>query len=323
MQVGRPVVVNHDARRRATGASDFRDRRRRGPESVVERLPWCSSGRQGAAAAMRKDQRGRLSRDRRRGGARRERVYNIMRRSHLTHSSRRGGISPSDATFRLSPADRISFHGGHRDPRRTARDPAIVRGRSSRKSATTSCASCRPARRCSRHHRLRRDGHSAARQRHPVAPQLHPPRPARPGEEPHPARPGRSARRADSGGARLRDSRRPAGAAVRGVPRARRARRRSPCRSRWLPRDARYVEKLATPDVTIADMVGDIDPIKAAQAGLNLSDELTMHYGLLPRANRGIFADQRAARSRRARFRWACSTSCRKATSRLRATRSA
>jgi magnesium chelatase subunit I len=58
----------------------------------------------------------------------------------------------------------------------------------------------------------------------------------------------------------------------------------------WLPRDARYVEKLATPDVTIADMVGDIDPIKAAQSGLNLSDELTMHYGLLPRANRGIFA---------------------------------
>jgi magnesium chelatase subunit I len=58
----------------------------------------------------------------------------------------------------------------------------------------------------------------------------------------------------------------------------------------WLTREARYVEKLATPDVTIADMVGDIDPIKAAQAGLNLSDELTMHYGLLPRANRGIFA---------------------------------
>src|ERR1700704_3654419 len=53
----------------------------------------------------------------------------------------------------------------------------------------------------------------------------------------------------------------------------------------WLPREARYVEKLATPDVTIADMVGDIDPIKAAQAGLNLSDELTMPYGLPPRAN--------------------------------------
>jgi magnesium chelatase subunit I len=58
----------------------------------------------------------------------------------------------------------------------------------------------------------------------------------------------------------------------------------------WLPRDARFVEKLATPDVTIADMVGDIDPIKAARSGLQLSDELTIHYGLLPRANRGIFA---------------------------------
>ena len=58
----------------------------------------------------------------------------------------------------------------------------------------------------------------------------------------------------------------------------------------WLGRDARYVEKLATPDVTIADMIGDVDPIKAARSGKNLSDELTIHYGLLPRANRGIFA---------------------------------
>ena len=58
----------------------------------------------------------------------------------------------------------------------------------------------------------------------------------------------------------------------------------------WLARDHRYVEKLATPDVTIADMIGDIDPIKAARAGLNLGDELVMHYGLVPRANRGIFA---------------------------------
>ncbi|MGA8013349.1 MAG: hypothetical protein WB949_13050 [Candidatus Acidiferrales bacterium] len=58
----------------------------------------------------------------------------------------------------------------------------------------------------------------------------------------------------------------------------------------WLGRDQRYVEKLATPDVTIADMIGDVDPIKAARGGRNLSDELTIHYGLLPRANRGIFA---------------------------------
>ncbi len=58
----------------------------------------------------------------------------------------------------------------------------------------------------------------------------------------------------------------------------------------WLPRSRRYVEKLATPDVTIADIIGDVDPIRAAKGGHDLSDELTIHYGLLPRANRGIFA---------------------------------
>ncbi len=58
----------------------------------------------------------------------------------------------------------------------------------------------------------------------------------------------------------------------------------------WRPRANRYVEKLATPDVTIADILGDVDPIKAARSGRALGDELTIHYGLLPRANRGIFA---------------------------------
>jgi len=58
----------------------------------------------------------------------------------------------------------------------------------------------------------------------------------------------------------------------------------------YLTAEHRYVEKLATPDVTIADMIGDIDPIKAARRGQDISDELTVHYGLLPRANRGIFA---------------------------------
>jgi magnesium chelatase subunit I len=58
----------------------------------------------------------------------------------------------------------------------------------------------------------------------------------------------------------------------------------------YLSRDERYVEKLATPDVTVADLVGDLDPIKAARGAQDLSSELTMHYGLLPRANRGIFA---------------------------------
>jgi len=58
----------------------------------------------------------------------------------------------------------------------------------------------------------------------------------------------------------------------------------------YLTPEQRYVEKLATPDVTIADLIGDIDPIKAARGGHELSSELTVHYGLLPRANRGIFA---------------------------------
>jgi magnesium chelatase subunit I len=58
----------------------------------------------------------------------------------------------------------------------------------------------------------------------------------------------------------------------------------------YLTPEERYVEKLATPDVTIADLIGDIDPIRAARGGHELSSELTVHYGLLPRANRGIFA---------------------------------
>jgi len=58
----------------------------------------------------------------------------------------------------------------------------------------------------------------------------------------------------------------------------------------YLTQEQRYVEKLATPDVTIADLIGDIDPIKAARSGHELGSELSIHYGLLPRANRGIFA---------------------------------
>jgi magnesium chelatase subunit I len=57
----------------------------------------------------------------------------------------------------------------------------------------------------------------------------------------------------------------------------------------WLAAEERYLEKLATPDVTIADMIGDIDPIKAARTGQDISNELTIHYGLVPRANRGLF----------------------------------
>src|SRR5881394_1886952 len=57
----------------------------------------------------------------------------------------------------------------------------------------------------------------------------------------------------------------------------------------WIPRDRRYGEKLATPDITIADLIGEVDPIKVAE-GRYLADELTIHYGLLPRTHRGIFA---------------------------------
>jgi magnesium chelatase subunit I len=57
----------------------------------------------------------------------------------------------------------------------------------------------------------------------------------------------------------------------------------------WVPRDRRYGEKLATPDITVADLIGEVDPIKVAE-GRYLSDELTIHYGMLPRTNRGIFA---------------------------------
>ena len=58
----------------------------------------------------------------------------------------------------------------------------------------------------------------------------------------------------------------------------------------WVPRDARFSEKLATPDVTIADLIGDIDPIKAATQRLHYSHEGAIHFGLIPRSNRGIFA---------------------------------
>ena len=57
----------------------------------------------------------------------------------------------------------------------------------------------------------------------------------------------------------------------------------------WLGRDDRYAEKLATPDIAVADLIGEVDPIKVAE-GRYLSDELTVHFGLIPRTNRGIFS---------------------------------
>jgi magnesium chelatase subunit I len=57
----------------------------------------------------------------------------------------------------------------------------------------------------------------------------------------------------------------------------------------WLPREARYGEKLATPDVSVADLIGDVDPIKAANEKLSYADERVIHFGIIPRSNRGIF----------------------------------
>ncbi len=90
----------------------------------------------------------------------------------------------------------------------------------------------------------------------------------------------------------------------------------------WLTPQERYVEKLATPDVTIADMIGDIDPIKAARGGHDISDELTVHYGLC-RAPIAASSPSTSCRIWPARFRSGCSTSCRKATCRSRAIRCA
>ncbi len=67
----------------------------------------------------------------------------------------------------------------------------------------------------------------------------------------------------------------------------------------WMTRDDRYVEKLATPDVTVADLIGDLDPIKAARSGSDLSNELTMHYGLLAASQPRHLRRQRAAGPRR------------------------
>ena len=115
--------------------------------------------------------------------------------------------------------------------------------------------------------------------------------PARPGQEPaaaqpdHPARPARSPMVAG-----LRDPRRPAPARSASAAATSSRERGDETPLAWLTPDERYVEKLATPDVTIADIIGDVDPIRAARGGHDLASELTMHYGLLPRAHRGIFA---------------------------------
>ena len=113
--------------------------------------------------------------------------------------------------------------------------------------------------------------------------------PPGPGQEPHHSAVDRAAGRSDSDRRRFRSQRRSVSSYL-GLRPADLELHGDAAQIAWIDRDARFVEKLATPDVTIADIIGDVDPIKAAKGGHLLSDELTIHYGLLPRANRGIFA---------------------------------
>ena len=130
----------------------------------------------------------------------------------------------------------------------------------------------------------------ADRERDPVAARLHPARPARPGQDAHPAL-------APSfldewipavEGCEIHDD--PLAPDLRRVP-AHAAELGRRDADRWIHRDERYQEKLATPDVTIADLIGDIDPIKAAHAASSSTPTSeVIHYGIIPRTNRGIFA---------------------------------
>ena len=98
----------------------------------------------------------------------------------------------------------------------------------------------------------------------------------------------RSARRIRAGDRGMRDQRRPIRADLPALRQAD-AEQGDALAIAWIARDRRYAEKLATPDVSVADLIGEIDPIKVAE-GRYLADEETIHYGLIPRTNRGIFA---------------------------------
>jgi magnesium chelatase subunit I len=115
------------------------------------------------------------------------------------------------------------------------------------------------------------------------------PRRARPGQDAHHPLARRPARRVDADRRRQRDQRRPVRTRCRRTRAHLVAERGDDTPIEWVHRDRRFGEKLATPDTSIADLIGEVDPIKVAE-GRYLSDELTIHYGLVPRTNRGIFA---------------------------------
>ncbi len=139
----------------------------------------------------------------------------------------------------------------------------------------------------------------AARARAHRRPRRDPPRRARPGEEPHHPLARRPARRVAAGRRRVGDQRRPVPAGVSRTPVSSSPSAGEDTPITWVHRSERYGEKLATPDTSIADLIGEVDPIKVAE-GRYLSDELTIHYGLVPRTNRGIFAINELPGPRRA-----------------------
>ena len=140
-----------------------------------------------------------------------------------------------------------------------------------------------------RHPRLRRDGRPAGPERHPLAARHALPRPPRPGQDADApaARPPARRRDARSSPAR-RSTTIPYRPDLASRPATWSPSRATTRRSPGSAASERYHEKLATPDVTIADLIGEIDMIKHAE-GRYLSSELTMHFGLIPRTNRGIF----------------------------------
>ena len=145
------------------------------------------------------------------------------------------------------------------------------------------------------HPRLRGDRRPPDPERHPLEARHALPRPPRPGQDADapPARP--PARRRDADRRGLGGQRPPVRPPVADSPATSSPRRATTRPIEWVGREDRYQEKLATPDVTIADLIGEIDMIKHAE-GRYLSSELTMHFGLIPRTNRGHLLHQRAAR---------------------------
>ena len=137
--------------------------------------------------------------------------------------------------------------------------------------------------------RLRGDRAAPARERAAGRPRRDLPGRARPGQDPHDPLADRAARRVDAHRGRLRDQRRPLRTRCRATPATWWPTEGDETPIDWVHRDDRFGEKLATPDTSIADLIGEVDPIKVAE-GRYLSDELTLHYGLVPRTNRGIFA---------------------------------